>query len=260
MKWADYCISKLTLNENNRIASVIYCEDLGDTLSAITTEQNRQRMVSKILEGKTFCAIKKVEGGRWSNIGNFSYDGNIFQWFKIPKNLNKRKTFKSYYHYEDQEYKEKFNNLFDDLIIHKSVEDGDIDSDNSDEYIKQLIHQGYLHDTTVLIVLIGPNTKHRMHVDWEISGSLNYKVGDKYSGLLGLKLPSHPNYGTGHHHYDLLSARLSDNLKSGYAIVRDWTEDKIVMQEYIELAFERRTTHIDNLDNSRKQMTENTNE
>jgi hypothetical protein len=260
MKWADYCVSKLTLNDNGMIDNIIYYEDQGDTLNPNISEQNRQWMVNKVLEGKTFCAIKKNEAGRWNKIGNFSYDGSIFRWFGIPKNITKRKTFKSYYHYDDQEYKEKFNNLFDDLIVHKSVEDGDIDSDNSDEYIKQLIHQGYLHDTTVLIVLIGPNTKHRMHVDWEISGALNYKVGDKYSGLLGLKLPSHPDYGTGHYHYDLLPARLSDNLKSGYAIIRDWTQDRIEMQEYIELAFERRTTHIDNLDNSRNQMTENTNE
>ena len=138
--------------------------------------------------------------------------------------------------------------------------DGDIDSDNSDEYIKQLIHRGYLHDTTVLIVLIGLNTMHRKHIDWEIYGALNYKVGDKYSGILGLKLPNHPDYGTGEHRCDLLPSRLADNLKSNYAIIRDWTDDRIKMQEYIELAFERRETHLNNIDNTRKQMTENTNE
>ncbi|WP_342327622.1 TIR domain-containing protein [Pedobacter sp. FW305-3-2-15-E-R2A2] len=260
MKWTDFCVSKLTLNENGMIDSIIYREDLVDTLSANSMEQSRDWMVNKILEGKTFCSIKKVDDGKWHYIGNFSYDGKIFEWFKIPKNLPKRKTFKSYYHYEDQDYKEKFKNLFDDLIIHKSVEDGDIDADNSDAYIKQLIRQGYLNDTTVLIVLIGPNTKHRKHVDWEISGALNYKVGDKYSGILGLKLPNHPDYATGSHSYDLLPARLSDNLKSDYAIIRDWTDDRIKMQEYIELAFERRDTHLTKIDNTRKQMTENTNE
>lgn len=260
IKWADYCVTKLTLNQEGMIHNIICYEDNGDSLSVDITEKNRRWMVNEAMEGKTFCSIKKNENGRWSKIGDFSYDGNIFRWFAVPKNITKRKTFKSYYHYDDQEYKEKFNHLFDDLVIHKSVEDGDIDSDNSDEYIKQLIHQGYLHDTTVLIVLIGPNTKHRKHVDWEISRALNFKVGDKYSGLLGLKLPNHPDYGTGHHSYDLLPARLSDNLKSEYGIIRDWTDDRIKMQEYIELAFDKRTTHIDYLDNSRIQMKENTNE
>src|SRR5690606_31908749 len=115
------------------------------------------------------------------------------------------------YHKEDQGYKEKFKNLFDDLIVHKSVEDGDIDSDNSDGYIKQFIQKDYLSDTTVLVVLIGPNTKHRKHIDWEMSGALNLKVGDRCAGILGLKLPSHPDYGSGKHTYNTLPSRLSDN-------------------------------------------------
>src|ERR1700744_6795993 len=114
MKWADYCVSKLTLNDNGMIDNIIYYEDQGDTLNPDATEQNRQWMVNKVLEGKTFCAIKRKENSHWSKIGDFSYDGSVFSWFKIPKNLTKRKTFKSYYHYDDQEYKEKFNNLFDD--------------------------------------------------------------------------------------------------------------------------------------------------
>lgn len=48
-------------------------------------------------------------------------------------------------------------------------------------------------DTTVLVVLVDPKTKCRMHVDWEISSALSTKVGD--SGLLGILLPSHPDYG-----------------------------------------------------------------
>jgi hypothetical protein len=258
-KWADYCVSKLSLNENGFIDNIIYCEDLEDSLG-YKFERNRSWMVEQVSKGKTFCSIKSNEKGGWNNIGEFSYDGNIFSWKKVPKNITQRKTFISYYHYEDQDYKEKFKNLFGDLITHKSVEDGDIDSDNSDGYIKQLIQKGYLSDTTVLVVLIGPNTKHRKHIDWEISGALNYKVGDKYSGILGLKLPSHSDYATGHHHYDLLPDRVSDNLKSDYAIIRDWTDDRVKMQEYIELAFERRYTHSDNIDNTKKQMTENTNE
>jgi len=258
-KWADYCVSKLSLNKNGFIDNIIYCEDLGDSLG-YNSARNRNWMVEQVSKGKTFCSIESNEKGGWNSIGEFSYDGSIFSWKKVPKNITQRKTFISYYHYEDQDYKEKFKNLFGDLIIHKSVEDGDIDSDNSDGYIKQLIQKGYLSDTTVLVVLIGLNTKHRKHIDWEISGALNPKVGDKCAGILGLKLPNHPDYGTGNHHYNLLPNRLSDNLKSGYAIIRDWTHDRTKMQQYLELAFEKRNTNYEDRDNSRTQMTKNTNE
>src|SRR5699024_7885297 len=109
-------------------------------------------------------------------------------------------------------------------------------------------------------VLIGPNTKHRKHIDWEISGALNPKVGDKCAGILGIKLPNHPDFKTGKSTYSLMPARLADNVKSKYAVIRDWTDDRVKMQEYIELAFEKRNTNYDNRDNSRLQMTKNTNE
>ena len=260
MKWADYCVSKLTLNINGLIDTIIFFEDFGESLSSSSSEQNRNWMVQKVLSGKTFCSIKRNEKGTWNKIGDFSFEGSIFNWFIIPENITKRKVFISYYHAEDQLYKEKFKNLFGDLVIHKSVEDGDINADNSDEYIKQLIQKDYLADTTVLVVLIGPNTKHRKHIHWEISGGLNPKIGDKCAGILGLKLPSHPDYGTGEHTPSKLPVRLADNIKTGYAIIRDWTDNRIKMQEYIELVFEKRNTNYDDRVNSRLQMTENTNE
>ncbi len=260
MKWADYCVSKLNLNENGMIESILYCEDKGESLESTFYEHNRNWMVHEVINGKSFCSIKKNNNGSWNKIGDFTFNNSLFSWYNVPKNITKRKTFISYYHKEDQHYKEMFKALFDDLITHKSVEEGDINPDNSDGYIKQLIQKGFLADTTVLVVLIGPNTKHRMHIDWEISGALDPRVGDKCAGILGLKLPNHPDFGTGKHNYNLLPDRLADNLKSGYAIIRDWTEDRIKMQEFIELVFDKRNTNYDDRDNSRLQMKENTNE
>ena len=259
MKWADYCVSKLNLDEDGLIESILYCEDKGESLESTFYEQNRNWMVHEVINGKSFCSIKKNNNGSWNKIGDFTFNNSLFSWYKIPKNITKRKTFISYYHKEDQHYKEMFKALFDDLIFHKSVEDGDINTDNSDGYIKQLIQKGFLADTTVLVVLIGPNTKHRMHIDWEISGALDPRVGDKCAGILGLILPNHPDFGTGKHNYNLLPGRLADNLKSGYAIIKDWTEDRIKMQEFIELAFDKRNSNYDDRDNSRIQMKENTN-
>lgn len=260
MKWADYCISKLSLNDRGFIDSIVAYKDLGESLDPNAVEYRRPWMVEQVNSGKTFCCINRNQTGTWSVGGAVGYNGSIFNWYKVPENIQRRKTFVSFYHRDDQKQREKFANLFDDLIVCKSVEDGDIDSDNSDGYIKQLIQNGHLSDTTVLVVLIGPNTKHRMHIDWEISGALDIRVGDCHSGILGLLLPSHPDYGTTHATYNEMPARLADNFKSGYAIVRDWTDDRKLMQSYIEAAFLRRSTHAEHRNNSRLQMTKNTNE
>jgi len=172
--------------------------------------------------------------------------------------MTKRKTFISYYHYDDQYYKEKFIKLFGDLIVNKSVEDGDIDGDNSDTYIKQLIQKGHLEDTTVLIVLVGAKTKCRKHVDWEISGALNLKVGDHYSGLVGILLPSHPDYGKKEVQLNNLPKRLADNVKSDYAQIHDWTTSEKSMQSIINNTFYRRKSNSDDRVNSRAQMLKNT--
>jgi hypothetical protein len=256
MKWADYCISKLSLSTDGMIDSVYVYKDDGNSLTTIS-HQTRGWMVQQVNKGKTFCSINKNEDGYWNKIGDFSYEGSIFIWYLIPENSTRRKTFVSYYHKDDQDYRTKFENLFEDLIVSKSVEDGDIDSDNSDGYIKQLIQKGFLKDTTVLVILIGNKTKCRKHVDWEISGAISNRVGG-VSGLLGLILPDHPDYGTDKATHSLMPSRLSDNFKSGYALIRDWTDDRIKMQSYIEEAFNRKNEISDDIDNSRIQMDENT--
>lgn len=258
MKWADYCITKLSLNAFGLIDSIIVYDDLGTKLDNVR-QQNRSWMVQQVTNGKTFCSIKKNEMGSWNKIGDLSYNGSIFEWYLVPENLSKRKTFQSYYHYDDQECKEKFTNLFSDLITEKSVNDGDIDPDNSDEYAKKIIQKNHLEETTVLVVLIGPNTKHRKHVDWEISGALNIKVGERYSGILGLLLPTHPDYGKDYIQFANLPERLAKNFESGYAVVANWTNDRIKMQKLIEDAFSRRSEP-DKIRNGLIQMTKNTNE
>jgi hypothetical protein len=259
----EYFVTKLTFRgDENLIQDVFTYEFEGTTLSKGETN-DRQWLVNKINNGFNISIITpNLENKtKWKRGKLFTYENQLFKWGqKLPLNMTKRKTFISYYHKEDQEYKERFKKIFDDLIVHKSVEDGDIDSDNSDEYIKQLIQKDYLADTTVLVVLIGPNTKHRKHIDWEMSGALNPKIGDKCAGILGLKLPSHPDYGTGKHSPSKLPARLADNIKSEYAIIRDWTDNRVEMQEYIELAFEKRNTNYEDRVNSRLQMTDDTNE
>ena len=112
-------------------------------------------------------------------------------------------------------------------------------------------------DTTVLVVLVDPKTKCRMHVDWEISGAISTKVGGN-SGLLGILLPSHPDYGNEKYDAKNLPARLAENVKSGYALLRDWTSDRIQMQKWIEEAFANKSKVDNRITTSIPQMKNNT--
>lgn len=171
----------------------------------------------------------------------------------------KRKTFISYFHKDDEDYKDEFERLTSDLIVNKSVGDGDIDVDNSDDYTKKLIQDGYLSDTTVLVVLVGAKTKCRKHVDWEISGALDLKVGESYAGLFGILLPTHPDFNKPKYLCNNVPKRLAENIKTGYAEVINWTSNRKFLQSTIESAYYRRKTELDNRVNKAfPQMQENT--
>lgn len=254
----EHFISKLSFDAKGEYIQDVFAYEYDGTVLEPLDNKVRSWLVFRKTEGSTVSSLFKNEAGEWVRGDVFRYENNLFTWGRaLPKNIAKHKVFVSYYHFDDQYYRDRFEQLFGDLIVSKSVNDGDIDAQNSHDYVKKLIQNEYLHDTTLIIVLVGPKTKCRMHVDWEISGALNYKVGDRHAALLALKLPAHPDYGTGSHTYDLLPGRLADNLRAGYARIDDWTEDRVKMQNLIEEAFARR----DNdqlITNGRLQMTANT--
>ncbi len=167
--------------------------------------------------------------------------------------LSKHKVFISYYHNDDEYYRNRFEEVFGDLFINKSVHLGDIETDLGDEYIKRLIQQGYISDSSVVLVLVGAKTYCRKHVDWEMSAGLMKKVGN-YSGLLGICLPTHPDYRKDSYNSEITPPRLVDNLKTKYAKYYDWTEDRAKMKEWIENAFNARVEQSDSIDNSRLQF------
>lgn len=84
----------------------------------------------------------------------------------------RHKVFTSFYHKDDQKYKDYIDRNFSHLIINKSIMNGEYDPDNSDAYIKRLIREDKVSGSSVVIVLVGPNTKGRKHVDWEIYAGL----------------------------------------------------------------------------------------
>ena len=165
----------------------------------------------------------------------------------------RHKVFISFYH-ADQYYKDKLVEWMKDDIVDKSVEDGDIDDDNlSTESIRQKIRDEFIRDATVTVVLIGPCTWQRKHVDWEIGSSLRRTKLNSRCGLLGIILPNHSDYQASKFKLNLIPPRIADNSTGDdpYALVYDWTIDSTNVRSWIHRAYERRDR--DSPDNSRLQ-------
>lgn len=165
----------------------------------------------------------------------------------------KHKLFISYYHRDDEAYRKRFNRQFGHLFIDKSVQPDDIDdTDLSDQYIKRLIQKGYLSDTSVVVVLIGNRTWSRRHVDWEISGAVTSKVGGR-SGLVGILLPTRPDYAREDIDVHTIPPRLLDNVMSGYAKLYRWTDSPSAISRRIDVAFKARNEKAHLIKNARLQ-------
>lgn len=171
----------------------------------------------------------------------------------------KHKVFISH-HADDQEYKARFVQKGKNVFIDKSVDTGDIDDTNLKvDTIRQKIRDDYIRDATVTIVLIGPGTWQRKHVDWEIGSSLRKTKYNSRCGVLGILLPNHPDYGKGNIREHLLPPRLADNLKGDdpYIVIKDWpkTRAEARLREWIHRAFVRRNGNPPN--NKRKPFKNN---
>ena len=133
---------------------------------------------------------------------------------------DRHKVFVSYHHKNDQAYRDRFETLFSDIydiMESRSVQDGDIDSNAKTETVRQIIRDDYLQDSTVTVVLIGTETWKRKHVDWEISASISHTNASDRSGLLGIFLPTHPDYGRDKYNRYIIPQRLYRNAECGYA-------------------------------------------
>ena len=153
------------------------------------------------------------------------------------------KVFVSYHHANDQWDRERFETLFADyynVLLLRSVQIGDIDPDLPNETIRQKIRDEYLRDSTVTVVLIGKQTWQRRHVDWEIGSSLRHTRLNSRSGLLGIFLPDHPDYGRDKYTPYIVPPRLHYNAKCGYANLHDWSDNPYTVAGWIESAFQRR--------------------
>ena len=168
----------------------------------------------------------------------------------------RHKVFPSFHH-EDQAYKNRFVQMMEHDFVDKSVEDGDIDDNLRTETIRQKIRDEFIRDASVTIVLIGPGTWQRKHVDWEIGSSLRKTQRNSRCGLLGILLPNHPDYNKDIHTPGLIPPRLHDNLAgpNSYASIHRWTNNPKKIREWIHSAYQRKGKILPN--NNRKQYKNN---
>ena len=162
---------------------------------------------------------------------------------KIPRH----KVFTSF-HNDDMAYKDKFVRMLGDDIVDKSVHDEDIDDANRPvDTIRRIIRDDYIADASVTVMLIGPDTWRRKHVDWEISSSISKTKKNPRCGLLGILLPNHPDYHKSTYDSGNIPPRLADNCEGEdpYAEIYRW-EDlkkpgvKAKIRRWIDEAFKRK--------------------
>lgn len=154
-------------------------------------------------------------------------------------NTQRHKVFVSYHHGNDQRYRDEFEALFAgyyDIMVSKSVQIGDIDSDLNTETIRQKIRDEYLRDSTVTVVLIGTQTWQRKHVDWEIGSSIRDTKFNPRSGLLGIFLPTYPLTNDKFNQYTI-PPRLYYNKECGFAKLYKWNTNPQIVQSWIHEAF-----------------------
>ena len=149
------------------------------------------------------------------------------------------------FHEQDIKYKEAFFHMMGWRIVDRSVDTGNInDTGLKTDTVRQKIRDEYIRDATVTIVLIGPCTWQRKHVDWEIGSSLRATRLNPRCGLMGIVLPNHSNHGKRRLDPHLIPPRLADNWSGDvpYSFIYHWPKPWAPAQvaEWIHRAFVRR--------------------
>ena len=114
--------------------------------------------------------------------------------------IPRHKVFISYYHHDDQTYKDilinmqelnpdtwQLQSIFEDCSVHENEID---DTGLTSEQIRCIIRDEYIKDATVLILLCGQNTRKRKHIDWEIHAAMCDSEKNPQMGILVINLPT----------------------------------------------------------------------
>jgi len=163
------------------------------------------------------------------------------------------------FHHDDQKEIEKFIEEFDekkDIFISRALGmSSDIIDSNDTDYVMRRIRELYLKDTTVTLVMIGKCTWARRYIDWEIQASLRHGEKTIPNGLMGIRLPS---YNKNRYPNRLnLNLKQSDDQKECYARVHRYPKNKDELRDWIEDAFQARSTRVKYIVNPRERFVYN---
>ncbi len=172
----------------------------------------------------------------------------------------KRKVFISHYKgdkVEVDDFIKKFchkEDVFIPKVLGANNNDDFINSTNTD-YVMTQIRSKYLQDSTVTIVLIGSCTHSRRYIDWELKSSLRQGLYTP-NGVLGIVLPSQNNSA-------LLPPRLRNNwnVEHTNCYTKYWKYPSTAesLHDYIEDAYQARTSRNHLISNSQDMMKYNKN-
>lgn len=163
----------------------------------------------------------------------------------------RHRVFVSYHHEIDQEYKDRFVQMMADHIVDLSVKTGDIVTRGLPvDEVRRRIRDEYIADATVTVVLIGRCTWQRKHVDWEIGASLTDTAHNTRCGLVGIRIPTHTDFGTAAYNPRLIPPRLAANCQGDdpFAAVHRWSgsdNQANRVRQWIDEAFSRRSRQPD---------------
>lgn len=153
----------------------------------------------------------------------------------------RHKVFVSF-HNADMKYKDTFIRMMETNMVNWSVGIEDIDASLGTEAIRQKIRDEFIREATVTVVLIGRCTWKRKFVDWEIGASLRATEANPRCGLLGILLPTHPDYRRTTINPNLFPPRFADNMfePDPFGLIRRWNNNPDHVRRWIHKAFRRR--------------------
>jgi len=116
MAKVDYWVSKVKWDENHKNIILMLVHRNNDNSVDTGEEKARNWIVQKLQYGYVFKSISVNEKNTWIIGSEIYYNNGLRGHDKLPLIQTKRKTFISYYHNDDSEYKKKFLNLTSGLI------------------------------------------------------------------------------------------------------------------------------------------------
>lgn len=174
----------------------------------------------------------------------------------------RRNIFISYYHADQMavnDFVQRFSvreKIFTPFMLAQGQSFGDDIVNSSDpNYVMQQIRRRYFGQSTITIVLVGNCTHSRRYVDWEIKASLQKGgVGGQLPhGLMAIDLSKVRGN-------KFLPQRLLSNYKvdhSGYAPFYYYPQSGQELREWIEIAYNSRTSKSDLIMNPNDMMSYN---